>query len=73
VGVWSAALGQEVEVEEVEGVEGLSVLPGKQRRHKEQKVSRVPAAHACNLSYSGSSDQKDCSSKPAPANSETLS
>jgi hypothetical protein len=29
VGVWSAALGQEVEVEEVEGVEGLSVLPAK--------------------------------------------
>jgi hypothetical protein len=26
-------------------------------------------AHACNPSYSGGSDQKDCSSKPAWANS----
>jgi hypothetical protein len=31
--------------------------------------SRVPVAHACNPSYSGSGDQEDHGSKPAQANS----
>jgi hypothetical protein len=34
----------------------------------EEYDSRVPVAHACNLSYSGGRDQK-ISSKPAQANS----
>jgi hypothetical protein len=29
----------------------------------------VPVAHICNPSYSGGSDQEDCDSKPAQANS----
>jgi hypothetical protein len=33
-----------------------------------KNVSQAPVAHTCNPSYSGSRDQKDCSSKPAQAN-----
>jgi hypothetical protein len=33
------------------------------------ETSQVPVAHACNPTYSGGSDQEDCSSKPSWANS----
>jgi hypothetical protein len=36
---------------------------------KEGRRGTVPVASACNPSYSGGTDQEDCSSKPAWANS----
>jgi hypothetical protein len=36
---------------------------------KKKKTSQVPLAHTCNPNYSEDRDQKDCSSKPARANS----
>jgi hypothetical protein len=38
---------------------------------KNNNFSRVPVAHACNPSYSGSRDQEDHGSKPAQAKSST--
>jgi hypothetical protein len=40
---------------------------------KKKKSRRTPVAHAHKPSYSGGRDQKDCSLKPAPANSSTSS
>jgi hypothetical protein len=36
---------------------------------KKKRTNQAPVVHTCNLSYSGSRDQEDCGSKPAPANS----
>jgi hypothetical protein len=50
----------------------VSLLPGKViiiTRKYLSNFSWVLVAHACNPSYSGGRDQKDCSSKPAQANS----
>jgi hypothetical protein len=38
-------------------------------KKERKKISQMPVAHACYPSYSGSSDQEDRDSKPAPGKS----
>jgi hypothetical protein len=39
------------------------------RKKKKGRRTQAPVAHACNPSYSGGRDQRDCSLKPAQAHS----